>query len=73
MECALLAAEGLRTNEIAKKLGKSPITVRNQLASVFTKLGFNSRLKLIAAFASMNGKVKKPVRIRPSPARLLRG
>jgi DNA-binding CsgD family transcriptional regulator len=50
-ECALLAAEGLHNGDIAKRLGKSQITVRNQLSSIYKKLGIDSRSKLIAALA----------------------
>jgi len=52
-ECALLAAEGLHNQEIAKQLGKSQITVRNQLSSIYRKLGINSRHQLIAAVARL--------------------
>ncbi len=50
-DCALLAAEGLHNQEIAQKLGKSAITVRNQLTSIYRKMGIDSRSKLVAAFA----------------------
>ena len=52
-DCALLAAQGLHNRDIAKKLGKSEITVRNQLSSIYRKLGFKTRHKLIAAFARL--------------------
>jgi DNA-binding CsgD family transcriptional regulator len=55
-ECAFLAAEGLHNDEIAQRLGKSPITVRNQLTSIYQKLGLTNRHKLIAAFAQLDGK-----------------
>ena len=50
-ECALLAAQGLHNRDIATKLGKSEITVRNQLSSIYRKLGIDTRHKLIAALA----------------------
>jgi DNA-binding CsgD family transcriptional regulator len=50
-DCAVLAAQGLHNRDIAQKLGKSEITVRNQLSSIYRKLGLNTRHKLIAAFA----------------------
>ena len=52
-ECALLAAQGLQNRDIASKLGKSEITVRNQLSSIYRKLGIDTRHKLIAAFARL--------------------
>jgi DNA-binding CsgD family transcriptional regulator len=52
-ECALLAAQGLHNRDIASKLGKSEITVRNQLSSIYRKLGIDTRHKLIAAFARL--------------------
>jgi len=68
-ECAWLAAEGLHNSEIAKRLGKSPITVRNQLTSIFGKLNLNSRHKLIAAFARLDAVTKKKLQVRPRPSR----
>ena len=53
-DCALLAAQGLHNRDIAKKLGKSEITVRNQLSSIYKKLGFDTRHKLISAFARID-------------------
>jgi DNA-binding CsgD family transcriptional regulator len=53
-ECAELAAQGLHNRDIAKKLGKSEITVRNQLSSIYRKLGIDTRHKLIAAFARLD-------------------
>ena len=53
-ECALLTAEGLHNADIAKRLGKSQITVRNQLSSIYKKLGIDSRSKLIAALAQID-------------------
>ncbi|MFZ0711765.1 MAG: LuxR C-terminal-related transcriptional regulator [Terrimicrobiaceae bacterium] len=53
-ECAELAAQGLQNRDIAKKLGKSEITVRNQLSSIYRKLGIDTRHKLIAAFARLD-------------------
>ena len=70
-ECALLAAEGLHNNEIGKRLGKSPITVRNQLTSIFSKLGLDSRHKLIAAFAHLDSTTKKNLRVRRRSSRSL--
>lgn len=61
-ECALLAAEGLRNAEIAVQLGKSEITVRNQLTSIFRKLGLESRHKLIMEFARLDRSARKTLR-----------
>ena len=52
-DCALLAAQGLHNRDIAQRLGKSEITVRNQLSSIYKKLGFKTRHELIAAFARL--------------------
>jgi DNA-binding CsgD family transcriptional regulator len=57
-DCALLAAQGLHNRDIAKKLGKSEITVRNQLSSIYKKLGFSTRHKLIAAFAKVDTELR---------------
>ena len=47
-EVALLVREGLGNEEIATRLHKGVGTIKNQLQSVFAKLGVNSRAKLIA-------------------------
>ena len=43
-------ARGLSNREIAAELGKSPATVKNQLVSVYRKLGVNSRIRLMVLF-----------------------
>jgi DNA-binding CsgD family transcriptional regulator len=43
---------GRNNEEIARVLGKSLGTVKNQLSSVFRKLGVDSRARLMARFAS---------------------
>lgn len=43
-----LAACGLSTKEIARQLGKSTLTARNQLTSAMRKLDVVSRFELIA-------------------------
>jgi LuxR family maltose regulon positive regulatory protein len=51
-EAAVVAqlAQGLTNREIAAKLGKAPATVKNQLVSVYRKLGVNSRIRLMVLF-----------------------
>ena len=44
---AKLAAEGLRNNEIAKKLMVTESTVRTHLRAVFQKLQIDRRAKLV--------------------------
>jgi len=46
-EIALLAAEGLRNNEIAEKLFVSENTVRAHLRSIYQKLDIDRRAKLM--------------------------
>lgn len=41
---------GLTNKEIARALRKSELTVKNQLGSVYRKLGLKRRLQLIAQF-----------------------
>jgi pimeloyl-ACP methyl ester carboxylesterase/DNA-binding CsgD family transcriptional regulator len=43
-----LVAQGLDNNAIAGRLGTSPKTVRNQVSTIFNKLGANSRAQAVA-------------------------
>ncbi|KAB8064478.1 helix-turn-helix domain-containing protein [Janthinobacterium violaceinigrum] len=43
---AAMAAEGLPYKSIARELGKSPATVRNQLHAIYQKLGVGNRTAL---------------------------
>jgi DNA-binding CsgD family transcriptional regulator len=45
-----LAAQGLQYKEIARELGISPATVRNQLHAVYRKLGLSDRNGLVRMF-----------------------
>lgn len=45
VECVRLAGQRLRDKEIAQRLGISPKTVANTLASAYRKLGVNDRLE----------------------------
>ncbi|MBL8911281.1 MAG: response regulator transcription factor [Archangium sp.] len=49
-----LLLEGLSNKEIAKKRGRAVRTIANQIASLFRKLGVNSRSELMALNASRN-------------------
>ncbi|WP_415909514.1 response regulator transcription factor [Oleiharenicola sp. Vm1] len=51
-EAAVVAqvVRGLTNKEIARALRKSELTVKNQLAAVYRKLGVKRRLQLIAQF-----------------------
>jgi DNA-binding CsgD family transcriptional regulator len=40
--------EGLRTAEIAAELGRSPLTIKTQLAAIFAKLAIRGRACVIA-------------------------
>lgn len=44
-----LYAEGLSQRDISLRLGVSPATIRNQLASAYQKLGVHSKLELLRA------------------------
>ena len=46
-EIAAYVARGLRNAEVAALLGLSPLTVRNQLASIFRKLDVSTRAELV--------------------------
>lgn len=43
-------ARGLSNKEIAAALGKSPATIKSQLARVYHKLGVRSRIRLMVLF-----------------------
>lgn len=47
-EVAMRMREGLRTVEIAAELGRSPLTIKTQLAAIFSKLGIRGRARVIA-------------------------
>lgn len=49
-----LVGEGLRNEEVARRLGITEKTVRNHLTAVFDKLGVSGRLELVV-FAYQNG------------------
>ena len=51
-EAAVVAqvSRGLTNKEIARELGKSPATVKNQLVKVYRKLGVRSRIRLMVLF-----------------------
>jgi DNA-binding NarL/FixJ family response regulator len=46
-EIVSLIAEGLRNDEIARRLGITPKTVKNHLTALFEKVGVSSRLELV--------------------------
>lgn len=50
---AQLAAKGLQYKEIAKQLGVSPATIRNQLHAVYQKLGVSNKTALANALSSI--------------------
>jgi DNA-binding CsgD family transcriptional regulator len=45
-EVAMRVREGLRTNQIAAELGRSPHTIKVQISSIFSKLGAASRARV---------------------------
>lgn len=47
-EVAMRVREGLRTAEIATELRRSPLTIKTQLAAIFTKLGVRGRTRVAA-------------------------
>jgi DNA-binding CsgD family transcriptional regulator len=47
-EVAIRAREGLRTAEIAAELRRSPLTIKTQLASIFSKLDVRGRTRVAA-------------------------
>lgn len=52
LQVSSMAVQGMQNKEIARVLGTSPATVRNQLHAVYRKLGVVSRHGLIAAMHS---------------------
>ncbi|WP_372053513.1 helix-turn-helix transcriptional regulator [Tistrella mobilis] len=52
-EIAALLARGLGHKEVARRLGLSPVTIRNQTRRIYDKLGINSRAALVTALGSM--------------------
>ena len=54
LDVVRLVGEGLRNEEIARRLGLSEKTVRNHLTAVFDKVGVSGRLEL-AVFAYRHG------------------
>lgn len=53
-EIARHLAEGMTYREIASKLGKSPNTVRNQIASIYRKLEVDCKVALITLFSDQS-------------------
>ena len=47
-EVAMRVREGMRTIEIAAELHRSPLTIKTQLAAIFTKLGVRGRTRVAA-------------------------
>lgn len=47
-EVAMRVREGLRTSEIAAELRRSPLTIKTQLAAIFTKLEVRTRTRVAA-------------------------
>jgi len=47
--------EGLTSRQIAKKLGRSPSTIRNQTISIFRKLDVSTRSGLVALAKKQDG------------------
>lgn len=58
-EIVVLVGEGLRNDDVAKRLGISEKTVRNHLTTVFDKLGVSGRLELVV-YAFQHGIVRIP-------------
>ena len=74
-EIIVLTSQGLRNKEIAKRLFLSEGTVRNQLTSIYKKLGLSGRAQLVT-YAFQQGFVKLPrpagTRVAASTGRMLR-
>lgn len=52
-EIAALLARGQGHKEVARQLGLSPVTIRNQTRRIYDKLGINSRAALVTVLGSM--------------------
>lgn len=65
-QVALLAADGLPYKTIARRLDKSPATVRNQLHAVYRKLAVANRAAL--AYRLQHGCLPGQPRINDAPA-----
>ncbi|GAC1575393.1 MAG: hypothetical protein NVS3B24_03970 [Candidatus Dormibacteria bacterium] len=58
-EVLLLVTEGLTNDQIARRLNKSPATVKHQVAAAHRKSGISSRVALAVWFVrSQNGKAQ---------------
>lgn len=55
-EIARHLVEGMTYREIASKLGKSPNTVRNQIASIYRKLEVDCKVALITLFSDQSAR-----------------
>ncbi len=61
-EIVLLVVEGLRNEEVARRIGITEKTVRNHLTAVFDKVGVSSRLELVVlAFGAGFKKPGSPI------------
>ncbi len=66
-----LVAQGLKNGQIAEELCVSEATIRNQLTSIFRKLGVTGRLQLVV-YACQHGFVKPPETTQRTPGGKLR-
>jgi DNA-binding CsgD family transcriptional regulator len=64
-----LVARGLTNREIGGVLGSSPNTVRNQLSSVYRKLGVSTRTELAFVLSSVEQGSHPPASARAAPPR----
>lgn len=53
-------ANGQSYREIALQLGKSPATVRNQLAQIYRKFGVHNKVELLQAMMPATGRARDP-------------
>jgi DNA-binding CsgD family transcriptional regulator len=59
-QCAMLASQALRNDEIAERLGISMYSVRTYIGQALEKTGARNRLALAVMFA--RGELRGPVR-----------